>query len=76
MKDGINNIIYIKKIDNRKSFLITRMGREVDGEGTEYVEILIVGHNYLSYLKAITLDNRKSFNRCLKRVYDTWMLIF
>ena len=52
------------------------MGREVDGEGTEYVEILIVGHHYLSYLKAITLDNRKSFNRCLKPVYDTWMLIF
>ena len=37
------------------------MGREVEGEGTEYVEMLIVGHHYLSYLKAITLDNRKSF---------------
>ena len=52
------------------------MGREVDGEGTECVAILIVGHHYLSYLKPIALDNRKSFNRCLKRVYDTWMLIF
>ena len=52
------------------------MGREVDGEGSEYVEILIVGHHYLSYLKTITLDNRKTFNICLKRVYDTWMLIF
>ena len=48
----------------------------MDGEGTEYVEILIVGHHYLSYLKTITLGNRKSFNRYLKRVYDTWMLIF
>ena len=63
-------------IDNRKSFLITRMGREVDGKGTEYLEILIVGHHYLSYLKAITLDDRKFSNRCLKCVYDTWMLIF
>ena len=52
------------------------MGKEVDGEGTEYVEILIVGHHHLSYLKAITLDIRKYFNRCLKRVYDTWILIF
>ena len=29
------------------------MGREVDGEGTEYEEILIVGHHYLSYLRDI-----------------------
>ena len=56
--------------------MISRMGREVGGKGTEYVEILIVGYNYLSYLKAITLDNRNFFNICLKRVYDTWMLIF
>ena len=34
----------------------------MDGEDTEYVEILIVGNHYLSYLKAITLENRKSFN--------------
>ena len=63
-------------IDNGKSFVISRMGREVGGKGTEYVEILIVGYHYLSYLKAITLDNRNFFNICLKRVYDTWMLIF
>ena len=51
------------------------MGREVDGEGIELVEILIVIHHYLSYLKTITYDNRNYFNRCLKRVYDTWIFI-
>ena len=52
------------------------MGREMDGEGKELVEILIVGHHYLSHQNAIILDNRNSFNIYLKRVYDTWMLIF
>ena len=46
--------------------MISRMGREVGGKGTEYVEILIVGYHYLSYLKAITLDNRNFFQYMFK----------
>ena len=39
--------------------------------GIAYVELLKVGGHYLLYLKVTLLDSKKSFNRCLKRGYDT-----
>ena len=39
--------------------------------GIAYVELLNVGDHYLLNLKIILLDSKTSFNRCLKRRYDT-----